>query len=271
MSKHERLIGGKRARGALKRTVEQVQALQKDAKSEAEAVQEFLSFFQECVKKCPSLFIACENPLVELGMIELAAARADPSFVSLAHTAAALSGGGKQQQSKDVQRFVAMDVISFACGLLPQSAEHKLANSGRWAALKEYLIANGNKEPSYVDKVSLYPPGSAPWSLDHDATNMGWMFGNALCLLALRFGAGGGGQGYPPMQPMMMGQGGAAGMNPQAYQQMMYYVSTPSRDPSRTGPAFSCGTHPHRIPACFSFATPAPSSPGASLYAAIFV
>ena len=143
--------------GGLKVVLEQVQALQKDAKSEAEAVSDFLAFFQECVKKCPNLFIACENPQTELGMIELAASRADASFVSLAHSAAQLSGGGKAW--KDAQRFVAMDVISFACGLLPQSVEHKVANAGRWAALKEYLIANGNKEPSYVDKVSLYPPG----------------------------------------------------------------------------------------------------------------
>jgi hypothetical protein len=217
----------RRAGGAEGLTVTQLDALQQGAKSEDEAVRELVAFFEKCVRMCPTLFVACENPLLEIGMIELAAARADASFVSLAHTAAQVaseSAGKGGQPRKDLQRFLPMDVISFACGLLPQSVEHKTANAGRWAALKEYLMAAGNRQEGFVDQKSPYPPVQGqPATLDQEATNMGWMFGNALCLLAVRFGPGVMAQaGYPQMQPGMMM--GGVGMNPYAAQQMMYQV-----------------------------------------------
>ena len=121
----------------------------------------------------------CEiNQMVELAMLELAAAKHCEGFMSLSHLAGA--NGGEQAR-------VPIDLASLASGLV--STDGKVANAktgptkppsnGRpWANLSEYLQQHLPAAGDFDKLVPHSEPSTGRLEPHKEAINKGWHFGN---------------------------------------------------------------------------------------------
>lgn len=199
---------------------EELKQLQGEAKPTAQAVAQVVAFIKECMRQDHDSFIAAHNPvscqhlphvkyvdtwlashspgacslavrsrhslvcmlqMVELGMLELAAAEHCPGFITLSRLAEE-TGGGNQGRAP-------IDLGSLACGLISTDSKQGNGkpnmgkpprNGAPWATLSEYLQL---ENPGYDAHPESRPPVPRPHPngrLDpHDeAVDKGWHFGN---------------------------------------------------------------------------------------------
>ena len=121
--------------------------------------------------------------MVELGMLELAAATHCQGFTSLSHLAGA-AGGGDQVK-------VPIDLGSFACGLVStdgksggnKAGTSKPAANGRpWATLSEYLQQHLNAAAEFDKHLPFPQKASGRLEPHEEAVNKGWHFCNVSSL-----------------------------------------------------------------------------------------
>jgi len=194
-------------------TADEFKKLQTQVKPAAQAVNDLVSFVKDCLQQDASSYIAAQNPvsphhpvnsssasplcvrfeyltlswtigwaaseqMVELGMLEVLAAKHCEGFMSFSHLMGT-TGSGEQAR-------VPIDLGSLACGLVStdgKSAGGKAAQSkppvnGRpWATLSEYL--QEQIAPGDFNKHVPHPePSSGRLEPHKEAGNKGWLFGN---------------------------------------------------------------------------------------------
>ena len=125
------------------------------------------------------LFVCLQ--MVELGMLELAAAEHCPDFITLSRLAEE-AGGGNQGRAP-------IDLGSLACGLVSTDSKQgngkpnmgRPRNGAPWATLSEYLqLENPGYDARPMSRPPVPRPRDANGRLDpHDeAVDKGWHFGN---------------------------------------------------------------------------------------------